>query len=200
MAQICFLAPDQEWTTASYGCPPAPIARHEGFSARVVKAGEAVVIVDARHDPELARHPLVAGPAGVRFCAGAPLVSSGGEPVGAVCVMDTRERNSWSEQQGAGLAELAALVSDLLRMRAGDRLRLRQLEALGQQTARTAHDLKNMLVAVAGNSDLLRLEIAESDPLRETVEDLAAAAGRASELARRLTGYMPPSWKQASES
>jgi len=48
------------------------------------------------------------------------------------------------------------------------------------------HDLNNLVAIVTMGCDLLRRRLAEGDPSRAVVDDIAGAAARAAELTRRL--------------
>jgi serine phosphatase RsbU (regulator of sigma subunit) len=62
------------------------------FCPRTIDTRQPLVIHDTRRDPDWADHPLVIGSPQVRFYAGSPLASPGGEIVGALCLIDQRAR------------------------------------------------------------------------------------------------------------
>jgi signal transduction histidine kinase len=55
-----------------------------------------------------------------------------------------------------------------------------------EATGDIAHDLNNLVAIVTMGCDLLLRRLAEGDPARPVVEDIAGAAVRAAELTRRL--------------
>jgi hypothetical protein len=59
-------------------------------------------------DERMAGNSLVTGAAGVRFYAGAPLLTADGYAIGALCLVDTKPRslNSADQARLAGLAHL----------------------------------------------------------------------------------------------
>ena len=59
---------------------------------RVVSAGETLVVRDAGDDPRFAAQALVVGEPHIRFFAGAPLLDSEGEVLGALWVADPAPR------------------------------------------------------------------------------------------------------------
>jgi hypothetical protein len=62
------------------------------FCPRTIDTRRPLIVPDARRDPDWAEHPLVAGSPHVRFYAGSPLASPGGEIVGALCLIDQQPR------------------------------------------------------------------------------------------------------------
>jgi predicted PurR-regulated permease PerM/GAF domain-containing protein len=64
----------------------------ESLDAHVIAAGEVLVVEDVSEDERFADDPLVLEK-GIRFYAGAPLRTSPGVVVGALCVIDTKPRD-----------------------------------------------------------------------------------------------------------
>jgi phosphoserine phosphatase RsbU/P len=58
----------------------------------------ALIIEDARQDPDFCELPAIKAEGGVRFYAGYPLFGPGGYPVGTFCIYDTEPRALDSEQ------------------------------------------------------------------------------------------------------
>lgn len=95
--------------------------RDVSFCAHAMLGGVIFVVPDATQDPAFADNPLVTGPPHIRFYAGAPLVASDGEPLGALCVIDTAPRADLTPLQRQGLALLARQVMVELETRRRDR-------------------------------------------------------------------------------
>lgn len=87
------------------------------FCARTVRTGLPYVLPDAAEAPEQAGNPLVEVD-GIRAYAGAPLQTSGGEVLGALCVAGGAPR-PFSAAQLAALQGLAAEAVRRLEERAG---------------------------------------------------------------------------------
>ena len=68
---------------------------------------------DAESDPRFADSPLVTTEPHVRFYAGAPLVTPGGQAIGALCVMDRAPRELTAEQLAALRALSRRVVAQL---------------------------------------------------------------------------------------
>ena len=78
-------------------------------------------VSDASCDPRFAESPLVTGPPGIRFYAGTPLLTTEGEAIGRLCVID-RQPRVLSESQRVGLESLGQLTIHLLESRCRERL------------------------------------------------------------------------------
>lgn len=86
------------------------------FCRFAVAARAPFVVEDAERHPLVRDNPLVRGE-GVRCYAGAPLVTSGGAAVGALCVHGPRARR-FAEHEVAALARWATAVAAHLERRA----------------------------------------------------------------------------------
>jgi diguanylate cyclase (GGDEF)-like protein/PAS domain S-box-containing protein len=84
------------------------------FSAHALKRpGELLIVPDATLDERFGSNPLVTGAPFIRFYAGAPLVSSNGFALGALCVADRKPRSVTPHEVDA-LRSLAALTMGLI--------------------------------------------------------------------------------------
>ncbi len=85
--------------------------RPTSFCAHAMLERAPMVVPDTTLDPRFADNPLVIGEPRVRFYAGAPLVSSEGTPLGALCVIDLEPRpEGLTDFQAEGLSVLADAV------------------------------------------------------------------------------------------
>ncbi len=77
---------------------------------------EVTVFEDAVHEPCLLANPLVSGAFGLKFYAGAPLITHDGFLIGTMCIVDKVARN-FSEADRNILAGLAKIVMDEIELR-----------------------------------------------------------------------------------
>ncbi|TDR85531.1 putative bifunctional diguanylate cyclase/phosphodiesterase [Enterovirga rhinocerotis] len=98
-------------------------SREISFCAHAIMQDDVLVIPDAAKDPRFAANPLVLGPPFIRFYAGKPLVAPGGGKIGTVCLIDSKPRSTFSEEDRRNLGDVAALVMDRMEMRRLDHVR-----------------------------------------------------------------------------
>ncbi|WP_380788423.1 putative bifunctional diguanylate cyclase/phosphodiesterase [Sphingomonas sp. R86521] len=107
VAAVSLTDRDRQWFKSRVGIDHASIPREGAPCAQVTDEGRALIIEDLRADPDYADSVL--GQAGTRFYAGAPLVTSDGFALGALCVLGTEPRQASTDEMAA-LADLAAMV------------------------------------------------------------------------------------------
>lgn len=143
------LADTQQFVGRS-GSDMAEPPRSISFCVHGLDQGTLQVIPDAARDPRFADNPLVTGEPGIRFYAGAPLISLEGAPLGALCVIDTAPRE-------AGLTALQQEGLQVLAHAAMRRLTaLRQQRAAAEhiaESARTMREIADLLPSVIWSAD-----------------------------------------------
>jgi PAS domain S-box-containing protein len=114
--------------------------RSMSFCAHAMHHHDVMEVPDARTDPRFTDNALVTGEPYVRFYAGAPLVSSEGVPLGALCVLAPDAREGLTRFQRDGLTLLAKAAMGRL-----DDRRTAREQAVAEAAARRtleASDLK----------------------------------------------------------
>ena len=109
IALVSLVAEDRIWFKAKCGIEADSVGREVGFCAHTILSDRVLVVSDTARDSRFQTNPLVAGEAGLRFYAGAPLILPSGARVGTLCVMDTRARR-FTPEQATQLQELAKVV------------------------------------------------------------------------------------------
>lgn len=115
-ALISLLDDQRQWFKAKLGTTLTETPRSSAFCVHALQQSGVMEIRDATADERFADNPLVTGEEGIRFYAGAPIVTPDGFPLGTVCVLDQRPRELDDDQRQA-LAALARQVAALLELR-----------------------------------------------------------------------------------
>lgn len=110
IAAISIIDRDRQWFVADKGLEVDETPRAVSFCGHAIDGDAPMVVNDAALDSRFGGNPLVRGDPGIRFYAGAPLVTSEGQKLGALCVIDTRPRDL-SAEQAAALTALATRVA-----------------------------------------------------------------------------------------
>ncbi|MDQ1033602.1 GAF domain-containing protein [Streptomyces sp. V3I8] len=126
VASVTIVDADRIWFKAIHGLEGvAQIGRDPGLCGSAILRDDTLVIPDTLTDPAACTNPLVTGPLGVRFYAGAPIITSDGHRLGTVNILDTKPRLI-TEADTETLADLAAMVLDAMELRLSGLRLLRQ--------------------------------------------------------------------------
>ena len=92
IALVSLVDRDRQWFKSRHGLELCGTHRDQSFCAHAIlpHADGPLVVPDATRDPRFADNPLVTGPPGIRFYAGAPLRMANGTALGSFCIIDTR--------------------------------------------------------------------------------------------------------------
>ena len=141
---ISLVDEDRLWLKSKVGVASSEVARDTSFCTHTIVQPDILVVPDTLQDPRFCDNPKVRGKPNLRFYAGAPIVMSNGQAIGAVAVMDTQPRELTREQRETLLAMARQVASHLeLRRRIHEQEEVRQ--RLEQATERL-----DLVVAAAG--------------------------------------------------
>lgn len=196
---VTLLAEERQWFKARVGLDRRETAREASFCEHNVSSGNVLVVEDATEDPRFENNPLVTGPPGIRFYAGAPLVAPGGYVVGALCVIDTEPRDAGPMDFGP-LKDMAAIVVDELELRLANKQIQGLVEALtsAEETERNRlsdllhEDLQQVLQAVRIKLENLSRPGDLSGEHLDQVEDLKEWTEEAIRVTRGLSARFAP--------
>lgn len=113
IAAVSLTDVDRQWFKSKVGVEHDGIPRYKAPCSEVAETGRMLVIRDFQQDDHYADSTL--GNAGIRFYAGAPLLTPDGHGLGALCVLGAEPRNI-TEEEMSTLTDLAAMVMDQIEL------------------------------------------------------------------------------------
>ena len=117
IALISLVDDQRQWFKANVGLHGVTQTPRElAFCAHAILQNSVFEVSDSSQDTRFVDNPLVTGGPKIRFYAGAPLILSGGERVGTLCVIDQQARKL-NDSQLRMLDSLASVASNALAMR-----------------------------------------------------------------------------------
>lgn len=118
MAAISFIDAERAWTKASFGMGPGTTEapRSDSFCGYAILSQNLLEVSDTHDDFRFAENPYVTGEPFIRFYAGAPLMTTDGYAIGALCVID-RVARTLSDRQRTALQKFAAHVVAMIELR-----------------------------------------------------------------------------------
>jgi GAF domain-containing protein len=116
IALVSIVDRDRQWFKARIGMQAQETPRDQSFCAHALhEPFNLMVVPDATRDRRFSDNPLVTATEGIRFYAGAPLLTPKGLPLGSLCVIDRKPRELTDPQLRA-LRILGRQVSYLLEL------------------------------------------------------------------------------------
>nr|WP_276081821.1 ATP-binding protein [Methylobacterium sp. GC_Met_2] len=158
VALVSLVGSDRQWFKARSGFSSCETTLDKSVCAHALGEVDMLVIPDLTQDPRTNANPLVTGEPHLRFYAGAPLETAGGERLGSLCVIDVEPRlGGLSVEQAECLKALAGQVMSQMELRraAGERERILagQEILIGQQNALIA--TQAVVARAAGDRDAI---------------------------------------------
>jgi len=117
IALVSLLDESRAWFKSCYGFELREVQRDATICSLALLSDDVLVIPDTRQDKRLTCNPFVLNEPGLRFYAGAPLLTQDGFNLGTLCLLDMKPRNALTDEQKATLTDLAAMVVDELELR-----------------------------------------------------------------------------------
>lgn len=181
-AAITFFDGHRQFFKATVGLTEGNALDHPGFCIQTIRQSDLFIVPDATQDERFAAHPLVAGPAQVRFYAGVPLFNMDGHALGTLCVLDRAPRQLAKEQADAFRVLGSEVVTELELRRARKRMREGSIKQDPVLIARYKADefLRSLVEGTVASTG--------ADFLRELVKHVAAALG----IRYAFVGYLLP--------
>jgi len=117
IALVSLVDKSRAWFKSYHGFNLSEVPRDATICSFALLYDQVLVVPDTRQDERFACNPFVQSEPGVRFYAGAPLVTHDGFNLGTLCLLDSQPRDALSAEQQTILADLAAMVVDELELR-----------------------------------------------------------------------------------
>lgn len=137
---------ERQWFKARTGESKTETPREQAFCAHTILEPKMLEVEDARVDQRFADNPLVTAGPKIRFYAGAPLLTSDGNALGSLCVIDQEPRRLSPAQRDC-LERLARQVMTTL-----------ELRRVSSQLAAAAANLKTLsgMLPICGSCKKIR--------------------------------------------
>jgi GAF domain-containing protein len=116
MALVTFIDRDRQWFKSRVGFSHPQTSRGLSFCAHTILQSTVMVVPDMSADDRFRENALVTHDPSIQFYAGAPIFSSDGLPLGALCVLD-REPRTLTVGQEEALRAMSRLAGALLETR-----------------------------------------------------------------------------------
>lgn len=110
IAVVSFVDRERQWFKSHFGLNLTETARVTSFCTHTILSDQVMLVGDATKDDRFRHGAMVVGGCKIRFYAGAPLITAGGFRLGALAIMDTRPRRTFTEEECTSLADLASIV------------------------------------------------------------------------------------------
>ncbi len=161
---ISLIDSDRQWFKSRIGLDASETPRNLSFCGHAVYHRQVLIVPNALHDPRFGDNPLVAGPPGIRFYVGAPLINPDGFALGTLCIIDYVPHRTPTDEKIAILRSLADSVVDALELRArlAERERIERLK--NEFVSTVSHELRTPLTSIAGMLELLDAEVVGALP------------------------------------
>ena len=192
IAAVSLTDSDRQWFKSRVGVEHCSIPREQAPCAKVADYAASLVIPDMLSDPVY--QTSVLAKAGIRFYAGAPLITKQGHCLGSMCVLGTEARES-SASEMAVLNDLAAMVMAQIELQHAFG-RIDPISGLANRT-QFLEDMEDLSRDGAAGQQrcLVLVDIASPEQVNEAVEVMGPGHldSLVLEAAHRITAKLGPS-------
>lgn len=192
---ISLIDKDRQWFKSRQGLDIKETPRDQSFCSHAIKEkGKIMIVKDSRIDERFHDNPLVLGDPNIVFYAGVPLMSSKGNSLGTLCVIDEIPRDLDPSQiraleaLGNQLGKLLEYRISLFKLNASEK-KLKEINATKDKLfSIIGHDLRGPMGGIKTLVELLLLNIDTSDveKVREMLEVIQTSANSTYELLENL--------------
>lgn len=140
IVSVTFVDKSRLWFKALKGAEAKEVPREGTPCHYAIRGNEVMTVPDLLSDERFADNQLLTETMGMRFYAGAPIISTDGNALGTVCIFDNRPRRM-SQKQCFALKAIASQVSRLLELKAKNRLIRQQANEMLQAEKNFSHGI-----------------------------------------------------------
>ncbi len=133
---VSLIDADRQWFKSRFGLDAPETPRSSAFCSHAIETVDTFVVPDALLDARFADNPLVVGAPHIRFYAGSPIYSHSGDPLGTLCIIDTKPRDFDKAQRD--------LLDSLARMVEAE-INKHSINAARERAERSLHELNEAL-------------------------------------------------------
>lgn len=172
IALVSLVDENRQWFKSRVGVDARETPRDRAFCAHAILEPDSLLVIeDATRDPRFAENPLVTGPPGIRFYAGAPLVTDEGQALGTLCVIDRRPRQLSEAQRSSLWALSRQVVAQMELRRAVNRLERSQqaLENRNAQVERSRDELATMCRLLEDQAAMMERDLNRAEVIQRSL-------------------------------
>jgi two-component sensor histidine kinase len=151
IALVSLVDQDRQWFKSRNGLEVSETPIEHAFCSHAIKSEEVMVIHNASEDPRFSQNPLVTGDPNIAFYAGAPLITKDGYALGTLCVIDSKPRPEFSNEDKMILSDIAASVMTEIEANAQNQI----IEDLNVVNEELQHRMGNMYAHVSSLISLM---------------------------------------------
>ncbi len=179
IAVVSLVDEDRQWFKSRRGLDVAETPRDIAFCAHTILNPDALFIVeDAAKDGRFLDNPLVTSDPQIRFYAGAPLVTSKGHALGALCVIDRQPRQLSKDQQDALSALSRQVIAQLELRRTAAELQIsadelkeshQALEQRNKQLHSSRDELVELVQLLKGQAEVIERDLHRAEIIQRSL-------------------------------
>jgi len=185
---ISLVDADRQWFKARIGLDVDETNRDVSFCSHAILQDQLFEVRDTILDKRFADNPLVVDDPSIRFYAGMPLVTSGGNRLGTLCVID-RSPGELSEKQWFGLKVLANNVIKIAELRIKNKELYYLTETQKRIISILAHDVRNPLASVKNILELKQSQILDAEDAAEMIKMVTGQLNNTIEMVENVVSW-----------
>ncbi len=166
---ISLVDANRQWFKAKVGLEDNETHRDFSFCAHAILQEDLFEVHDTLQDSRFWDNPLVLENPEIRFYAGMPLVTSAGNRLGTLCVID-REPRELNEEQKFGLKVLANNVIKIAELRVKNKDLYFATENQKRIISILAHDVRNPLASIKNIIEMERDATIDAEDAAEMMQ------------------------------